>query len=190
VPFWKRDEPIHEKLAREGGLLRPGEAPPHDTRPRWGEVGIHGVSRPREWDVVTAADAPELEADEVELVALADGTLIVDEGIDTDALEPVCAALESSLQPPYRATAVRQEGERFAVAARSIDVVELPDDLRGEELTLTVVDGEQTLLVDGEVPFGSAPALDRLGRDRGFDAFVVEGRLLVGTFWEVRVTPL
>lgn len=190
MPFWKRDEPIHEKLAREAGLLRPGEPPPHDTRPRWGEVGIHGVARPRAWDVVVAVEAPELDADQVELVALADGTLIVDEGVDSDALEPVCTALEASLEPPYRATVVRQEGDQFAVAARSIEVVELPEGLEGDELTLTIVDGERTLLVDGDEPFTSVPVLERLGPERGFDAFVVEGRRLDGTLWEVQVTPL
>ena len=47
VPLFRR-EPLHERLAREGGLdPRPlPEAGP----PGWMETGIHGVPRHREWD--------------------------------------------------------------------------------------------------------------------------------------------
>ena len=61
-----------------------------------------------------------------------------------------------------RAEAVRREGTVWAVAGRKIEVVELPD-VAGEELELTVKDGEHTLLVDGERSFGSIASLERPG---------------------------
>ena len=72
VGFFRR-ESLHERLAREGGL---DERPPHDTTPRWGAAGIHGVPRPRQWDAVATAEAPGLMRDEIEFVGLPDGSLV------------------------------------------------------------------------------------------------------------------
>ena len=43
-----RRESLHERLAREGGVAEPSGVPP-----AWDATGIHGVARPREWDLVT-----------------------------------------------------------------------------------------------------------------------------------------
>src|SRR5213593_4591415 len=128
-----RRESLHEKLAREGGLVEP---PPHDTKPRWGETGIHGVARPREWDAVATVEAPELAGDSLEFVCLPDGTLLLDEEVDADAAGPLADALEQAVRPPYRAQAVRRAGPTWAVAARSIEVVELPERLDGGEIVV------------------------------------------------------
>ena len=53
---------------------------PHDPGPHWGEVGIHGLHRQREWDALTTVDAPEVVGDELWFVALADGRTVVEEG--------------------------------------------------------------------------------------------------------------
>ena len=99
MPFWRRDEePLHERLAREGGLPL-GEIPPHDTRPRWGNAGIHGIPRPREWDAIVRAEGIELDADEVRFVALGDGTLVVD-GDEEGDLAQLAEAVEEELKPP------------------------------------------------------------------------------------------
>ena len=168
MPFWRREEPLHEKLAREGGL---GERPPHDTGPRWGEVGIHGVHRQREWDAVATADAP-------------DGTVLA----ETDDLdvEPLADALEASLAPPYRAQAVRREGTLWAVAARRIQVETVPEEIDGDRVVLTTRHGERTIEVDGSAAFGSIPTLERLA---AADAVVV-ARRLDEALWEVEVAPL
>ena len=56
-----RREPIHKKLARQARLDLAPEAGLHpepvDPGPNWGEVGIHGVSRPRRWDAVGSVEA-------------------------------------------------------------------------------------------------------------------------------------
>jgi hypothetical protein len=184
VPFFRRSEPLHERLAREAGL---GETTlPHDTTPRWAEAGIHGVPRPREWDA-TALVETELQGHELSFVALPDGTLLVEgEG----EARPLADALEAELAPPYRAWAVRRDERFWGVAARRIAVVELPPDVKGEELELAVNEGETTLVVDGSRQFGSVAAIESLARARGLDAYVVRARRLDGQLWDVQVSAL
>ena len=181
TPFWRREEPLHERLAREGGLT---ERPPHDPSPRWGEVGIHGVHRQRVWDAVAAVDAPELEGDEAAFVALEDGTLVT-ETEDFD-VEPLADALEASIQPPYRAEAVRRDDGLWAVAARRITILAVPEEIDGDAVTITLRHGERTVELDGAQAFGSIPTLERLVGD---DA-VLNARRVDETLWEVEVTPL
>jgi hypothetical protein len=186
MSIWRR-KPLHERLAEEGGLVE--RPPPLDTTPNWGEVGIHGVSRPREWDAVAAADAPDLQADTVGFTALPDGTLLVEEDVEEGALTPLAEAVEAQLAAPYRAEAVRRGEGRWAVAARRIEVVRLPDDVQGEEIELSSHDGERTLVVDGAQVFGSIPELERLGEAR-HEGYVVHAERLDGGLWEVKLTPL
>jgi hypothetical protein len=186
-----RRESLHARLAREGGL-QTGEPSAVDTRPApWSEVGIHGVARPREWDAVATAEAPQLGVGELEFAVLPDGTLVVDDSLDIEpgSLDPLAGALESTLRPPYKASAVWRGGSRWAVAGRRIDAVELPADVRGDELVVSVSGHQRSLSVDGEPSFGSMPELERLGRARA-DSFVVRAERLADRFWEVEVTPL
>ncbi len=177
MPFWRREEPLHERLAREGGL---GEPPPLDPRPAF-EVGIHGVHRPREWDAVVAAEAPELEGEHVQFVALED-SLVVDGEQDVGAL---AEAVESVLAPPYRAVAVNRGEGRWAVGARAIRVAELQD-APGNELELTVREGQRALRADGKPAFGGVPALERLAEGD----VVIRATRIDGDFFEVRIDPL
>lgn len=183
-----RREKLHERLARKGGV-KPSEPAPIDTRPRWGETGIHGIQRPRQWDVVLTAQAPELAGEEVQFTALSDGTLVLDEGVSEEALEPLVEALDEVLEPPYRAEAVRR-GDVWAVAARRIEVAVLPD-VEGQELMLTMQEGSRSLTVDAMPVFGGVPALERVGAER-FESgsYVATANRLEGDLWEIRVMPL
>ena len=107
-----------------------------------GEVGVHGVPRPRKWHAVASAEA-ELSGDEVHFVALPDGTLLVDEDVPDGALAPLADALEETIPPPYRAQGVRQGQSVWAVAATRIDVRELPGH-DGDELEL--VEGDEVII--------------------------------------------
>jgi hypothetical protein len=185
VGLFRRSKPLHEQLAREGGLeLEPvGEPRP----PGWMETGIHGVPRAREWDTVVAVDTEGIDGDRARFVALPDDTLIVEEGED---VEPLAAAIEETgATPPYRAEAMRRSESQWAVGIRAIDVIELPNDPGGSELTLTAHDGERTLLVDGAHGSGSVPQLEELGSARG-RSYVVRAIRLDGSTWEVEAMPL
>jgi len=183
-----RREPIHKKLARQARLdaetAEPAVEP--ETRGLWGMGSLHGVQRPRRWDVVGSVEAPELTGDEVRFVALPNGDVVVDEDVPEDALSPLADAIEETLQPPYRGEAVRRDGEIWAVAARRIDVAEA--EAPGDELELVVNQGERALTVDGERSFGSVAELERW--DRLGDSYVVRARRLDGRLWEVEANPL
>ena len=170
-----RREPLNQKLAREGGLLE--ETGSEDTRAPWDKAGIHGVHRPREWDEVTTVDA-DVPGERADFVVLAD-RIVVDEGPD----EVQALADGLSLAPPYRGEAVRRKEGVWAVAGQRIEVVELPD-VEGDELELSSLGDERTLVIDGERRFGSVPALERPGD------YAVRARRLDGHLWEIEASLL
>jgi hypothetical protein len=185
MPFWRRDEPLHERLAREGGLA----PPPLDPGPHWGEVGIHGVARRREWDAVVTVEAPGLTGKGIRFVALPDRSLLVEDGADEDDPTPFADALEGALDPPYRVEAVRRHDNVWAVGARSLEVIALEEEVGGDEASLSVHDGHHELLVDGERAFGSLPSLEAWASQR-YESFSVTATRLDGNLWEVRLAPL
>lgn len=182
-----RREPIHKKLAREAGLEQAEPRGPVDTTPNWGVVGIHGVPRQRRWDAVATAEAPGLEGGEVHFVALPNGDLVVDEDEPPETLGPLAEAIEASLRPPYRAEAVRQEGDVWNVAAARIRVESF--EAAGEELELVASAEERVLTVDGLRVFGTEQALERLGEAEG-QRYVVRASRLDGDLWEIEANPL
>ena len=119
---------------------------------------------------------------------LPDGSLLVEDQDGDAQLAPLAAAIERTLDPPYRAEGVPRGEARWAVAARRIRIVDLPA-VPGESAELTVVDGERTLLVDGSETFVGVTALEELA-PRGADSYVVRAERLEGAAWEVEVAPL
>jgi hypothetical protein len=182
VGFFRRSEPLHERLAREGGLTPP------DPRPQWQETGIHGIARPREWDATVTADAPDLEGDAARFTALPDGTLLVEEGPD-QSLEPLASALEQTLHPPYRARAARQRESLWVVQARRIEVLQLPDELDGDTIELSHTADGTTLVLDDMRSVGKIPALERRGEHEGPE-YVVRAERLDGDLWEIHAAAL
>lgn len=177
MSLFRRSEPLHVKLAREGGLLtEETEASPHP----WDAAGIHGLHRTRVWDVVTTAEAPNLTGERAAFIGLPDAGVVRLEG-DGD-LEPLAAALGRDLSAPYHAEAARQDGTLWAVGGRTIETVRLPG-IAGDELELATHDGERTLVVDGQPVFGSVPALER-------PEHVVRAQRIVDDLWEVETHPL
>jgi hypothetical protein len=196
VGFFRRGEPIHEKLAREGGVDFPrsvNEAagpPPIDPRhPMWRIAGIHGIPRVREWDAVTTAEAPELPGDETDFVALADGTIFTDDDLPDEALTPLADALDSLLEAPYHALALRQDGDIWSVAAMRVNVVEVPEDVPGDKIDLVVNEGERTIRVDDVETKVALPSLEEFAAQQ-FGSFVLGASRLDDTLWEVTVLPL
>jgi len=198
TPFWRR-RPLHRELAERAGLADgldlpqasapslPADPPGFDGEAR-GEAGIHGVPRRRRWDAVTTAEAPGLRGDEIHFVALPDGTLVLDEDEEPGTIGPLADAVESRIQAPYRAEAVRRSDAEWAVAARRIEVVEL-EDLQGDEAELVVTREGHVLRVDGRTTLGSAPSLEQVGRGRGSE-YVVRARRVDGNLWETEASAL
>ena len=172
MTLFRREEPLHERLAREGGLVE------REARAPWREVGIHGMQRPREWDATQTVDAPGIDGDAAGFVVLPDGSVLVEEGPDS-SLQPLADAVERELQPPYRARAARVRDDLWAVQARRIQVVKIRNGPDGDSIELT----RDSLLVDGERAFGSIPELEGLGD-------VVRAERLDGDLWEVTASSL
>lgn len=185
--LFRRDRPLHERLAEEADLdigaadddAEPAQrtpsrlaglmhgladgflsAPPDEFgRPSpFGEVALHGVPRAREWDAV-ASVAVDLPGTSVHFAALPDGTLVVDEDVPDGSLNPLADSIEASINPPYRAEAVRRNDSVWAVGATRIQVRAFP----GHE------EDELELVEDGDV---------------------VIGRRLDGDLFEIQVSPL
>jgi hypothetical protein len=188
---WFRSEPAHKKLGRALTVMEPGgflgEPPALDGTRALGEPAIHGVPRPRRWDAVASAEAPGLTGDEVHFVTLPNGDLVVDEDEPEDTLAPLADAVEETIQPPYRAEAIRRDGDIWAIAARRIEVAEF--EAPGEEIELAVSPEGHSLTVDGAREFGSVPELEHIG-SRLSDSYVVRARRLDERLWEVEASPL
>jgi hypothetical protein len=174
------EETENERLLREAGLLEYQRHPEHPLDPKagtypaepQGRAYLDPVARPREWDVFTTADAPELAGDDVEFATLPDGDVIVDvEQGDAD-LSPLADAVEKHLKPPYRARGHREDTALWGVAARRIDVRRLPQ-LKGDVVDLIVRNGRPEFF-----------DLDPNGE------FSVHAERLDGDFWEIQVGVL
>jgi len=182
-----RREPIHKKLAREARLEQEPHQPLVDPGPHWGNAGIHGVPRPRRWDAVASAQAPGLTGEELHFVALPNGDLVVDEDEPPGTLAPLAEAVEQTVEPPYRAEAVRQRGDIWAVAARRVQVAAFA--ASGEAIEVVSTASGRTLTVDGKREFGSIPELERIGRAEA-EQFVVRAMRLDDELWEIEAHPL
>jgi hypothetical protein len=190
VPFWRRRKPLHQQLSEGTGLLdwAPRHEPAVPTALTETLDVLHG-GRQRQWDAVATAEAPDLAGNELEFAALPDGTLLVDDLVPEGALAPLADALEELISPPYRALAVRRDGQLWGVAANGIEVVDVPEDVPGDAVSLAMQDGERTLLVDDRPAWESIPTLEAYGRAL-HDAFVLHAERLDGTLWAVKVNPL
>jgi hypothetical protein len=192
VKLFRRRAPLHERLARDGRVTQErGGPPPHDTMPRWGTTAIHGLHRLREWDVVVTAHAPALAGERVRFVSVPGDELIVEEETGEGDLTPLARAVEAALAPPYRAVAARQDGDLWAVAARTLELARLPADFGAEQVILSVRDGERVLEIDGFGSIRPLPALERLGEERFAGApYAIRARRLDDEFWEVELWSL
>jgi hypothetical protein len=193
----RRRQPLHRRLAEAAditGLDSPAPAPSQAAEPPgWdgearGEPGIHGVPRTRRWDVVVTAESPLLKGSEVHFVSLADHTLLVVEDEPDEGMTPLADTVDSALSPPYRAEAVRRDGDTWAVAASRIQVEAVPG-LHGDEAELAVTREGRTLEVDGRAVLGRSPVLERIGEAQSSE-YVVRARRLDGDLWEVEATAL
>jgi hypothetical protein len=146
-----------------------------------------GVGPGRTWDAVVATHAPSLTGNSVTFVALEDGTLIVTEDVADGSLTPVADQIEEMLAPPYRAAAARGEGDVWTAVAEKVRIVEIAD-VPADELELTVVDGERTLMIGDEPDPRAVPALDELAEEES--SVAIHAERVDGDTFIVDVFPL
>ena len=137
-----------------------------DEPPGVGIPGVTGAAAGRTWDAVASAHSPGLPGESVSFVALEDGSLVVDEDVPDGSLSPLADALEENISPPYRATAVRDDGDVWSVSAQHLSVAEIPG-IEGDVVELSVVGGNREVSIDGERATEWAPALDALAEGSG-----------------------
>ena len=146
------------------------------------------MQRPRDWDVTATVDAPDVAGDAVRFVTLPDGSVLVEDGPDTE-LDPLASAVEQELKPPYRARAARQSETLWAVQARQIEVLRIPDGPEGDEIELTHTADGTTYALDDAQQFGSVPVLEERGAREGAE-YTVHAERLDGDLWEIRAAAL
>jgi hypothetical protein len=152
-------------------------------------VGIHGLHRQRRWDAVASAEAPDLPGDTISFTTLPDGTVLVDADLPDGALTPLADAVEQELASPYRATATRGEDGIWGIGANKLEVVEVPENVEGDTVSLAVQDGERTLMIDERPGWSDIPTLESFARERHGE-FVLHAERLDGNLWSVKVNPL
>jgi hypothetical protein len=171
--------------AQAGGVL--AQPPNLDGSPGLGIPGISGVPRGSTWDAAASAHAPDLTGETATFVALDDGTVVTDDDVPDESLVPLADAIEELLPPPYRAAAVRNEGDVWSAVAESVVIVELPN-LDGDVVDLSIVGDERTLTIDDERTIRPLPGLDALAEPHGDVA--VHAERVDGDVFAVDVFPL
>jgi hypothetical protein len=138
---------------------------------------------------VATVDAPGMPGDKVELVALADGRLVVEEGFAADP-EALAAGLAGSLARPFRASAVRH-ADVWAVGGSTVEVVQLDPNPEGDDLELSW-DGETLALAADGIPVDveRAEALERIASERQRGPYAARARRLEDNLFELSVLPL
>ena len=187
--FFRRERPIHEQLADEAGLdidgiddelaLAQAELPPDEAA-----LDIHGRG---DYDEVFRLEVPDLPGDSIEIVALPDGSLFLEEELPEGSPDAIADAV--TVPPPYHAFAAREGGSIWTVAVRRVAVVEVPEEIAGDEVEIVVSDEGRSLLVDDVESGSEIPSLEDFGAQL-FGSFVLTARRLDERLWEVTVLPL
>ena len=197
--FRRRHETLNEKLLREAGLdptqaLGDTQAKPAPLEPPMSVISAVGLPHdlrlgPKEWDAALTVTAAGLAGDRIEFTTIPTGDVIVGEETGDADVSPLADAVESRLRPPYRAVAMRQDGDLWAVAAKRIEVAQIPFP-HGDRLEFSRYVDDEELRVDGE-PSDAAipPELEQVGERAGPD-FLVDAERIDGDLWEVQVTAV
>lgn len=128
-----------------------------------------------------------LQGDAVTVVVLSGGVHVLEEGEPGPRLDLVLRAVR--LEAPYRARLLRRAGDLWAVAARSIDVVELSPDPGGTEIEVEWDGGERAVRVDGVPRLVPLPELGPVRRGR-VGPYAGALHRLHGSLWEAEISEL
>lgn len=152
MPAEEKDEPLYTRPQSEKDLVSGFEVKKIDDEspaPEAPAASEQGESAEEARGVVVSLLASDVAGDYAVFVALPERLIIVEEQEGDSDLGVLADAVEKRLQAPYRARALRVEGQRFVVVASEIETVELPG-LDGEELVVFALpDGQRTAVLDG-----------------------------------------
>ena len=162
---------------------------PIDPGREWLAAGITGLQRQREWDGVATVEVDRSQCDDVEFVALPDGSFVV-ESEDTDADPAPFAAALATVVKPYRALAVWRS-DVWAVGAVRIEIARLDPDPDGSDLALTW-NGTQLALTIDHLPAepSRAAALGQLASSRVVGAYAARAHRVRDDLWELSILAL
>jgi hypothetical protein len=109
---------------------------------------------------------------------------------DSAPLPCLAKAFREALEPAYRAVSIRHERSTWAIGGVRIEVTELPADIEGDELLLTMTqEGERALEIDGRPTTEAIPALEHAVGGR-YDAYFARATRLDQGLWEIGIDPL
>ena len=203
--FRRKQTTLNEKLLREAGLdpaqtlgdtaqapeqqPEPSQPPPLDRAFGSAALPDRWDPGPRDWDATAAVQVPALSGDRIEFTTIPNGDVIVSQESGDADLSPLADAVEQHVSPPYRVTAVRQEGTLWGVGAKRIRVEQIPFP-QGERLQLSWNGDDREFRIDSEPSHAPVPPeLERIGEPLG-DSFYIEAQRIDGDLWEVKVSPL
>jgi hypothetical protein len=201
--FRRREETLNERLLREAGLDQaqtsgavsaPPAEPAPEPKPPASAVRSDGEPHhlalgPKEWDTAVAVRVPGLPGHRIEFTTIPNGDVLVSEESGDGDVSPLADAVEQHVSPPYRATAIRQDGDLWGVGAKRIEVAQIPMPA-GDRLQLSRNGDERDFRIDTEPSHAPIPAeLERLG-EAAADSFYIEADRIDGDLWEVRATAL
>ena len=176
------------RRARLGGVSGLSRLP-HEPGPHWGEVGIHGLHRAREWDAVAARRGARAAGSRMRFVVLRTARCVVEAGDGAPASPSSCARVERA--PPLPgARQCAATRSTWAVGVRGILVVELPASVRRRRARARLGRPSSAACASAATPtLASVAELEALASAR-YDTWVVRAQRLRDTLWEVEVGPL
>jgi hypothetical protein len=133
------------------------------------------------------AEVVGLHGDAAVVVALRGGVHVLEEGEPGSQLAVALRAVR--LDPPYRARLQRRHGDVWAIAARTLQLIELEPDPGGDEILVEWDGRERSVHVDGVARLVPLP---ELGPVRGGRVAPYAGvlRRLHRTTWEIEISEI
>ena len=185
MSFRRREKPLHERLAEQGGMTMSTEVT-RDVAP-WNQAGVP-ASRGRVNGTPSSPPRPTSRATPSTSSRSRIERWSSTRTSRTTSSRRSPTRSRRSSNPPYRAEGTRRDDRLWAVGASKIAVVSIAEEIGGDTVELAVREGVVTQLVDGAHGFGSVPELEALGA--GMPSFVVRADRIDGDLWEVVVLPL
>ena len=180
-----KDDVLDRLAVAWAGISPPYRPPDWSGDPGPGLVVLTGAPRELLWRAVVSASAPDLEGSEQRFAVTKDGRIVIADSIPTKAVEPLVAAIENEIDPPFCAVAVQDEGDVWVAAANPAEIVDLVD-VPGQTIEVSNVARITTTRIDGADSDYRFPQLEDLIDGDG----ALVAHRFTGDTWIAEVFPL